>query len=100
MSDSDDAPSSTTDSAGSVASGAQARSALPSVWLRVAVLAAIIISGILAGVVGSSFARLSCTGSCDGVVGVSILVSSVGAAAAVAVIARIVLRGSDDWAHR
>ena len=69
----------------------------PPVWMRVATFAAVIIAGTLGATVGGSFARLSCTGSCQPQISGGIFLGAIAAATGTAIVVRIVLRGSDAW---
>jgi hypothetical protein len=72
-------------------------SALPSVRARVLAFASILAAGICGGLIGSSYARVSCHGNCSTPEGIGGVTGAVFAAVGVAVIAVLVLRAMAEW---
>ena len=75
----------------------QSLSALPSVGVRVAAFAAILISGLAGGLIGYSLIELQCEGSCGLPIGIGLLVGSLTAAIGMAVVAVLVMRALGEW---
>lgn len=72
-------------------------SALPSVGVRLAAFASIILSGAAGGLIGGSLVELQCEGSCGLPIGIGLLVGAVTAAAGMAVVAVLVMRALGEW---
>lgn len=72
-------------------------SALPSVAARICAFAAIIVGGAAGGLIGHSFAVLSCDGSCNIQRGLYLWIGSVIGALGVSVIAMLTLRALGEW---
>jgi hypothetical protein len=77
--------------------GPRRASALPSVRARLLAFAAIVAAGVCGGLIGLSYARLSCKGSCSAQEGGAGLAGAVLAAVGVAVIATLTLRAMGEW---
>ena len=73
------------------------KTALAPVWARALAFVAVIVGGMAGAVVGSRFGAVACTGSCDGVIGASMLTATVIAALGVAAVAVITLRVAGEW---
>ena len=74
-----------------------ALSALPSVGVRVAAFAAILVSGLAGGLIGYSLIDLQCEGACGVPTGIGLLVGAVTAAIGMAVVAVLVMRALGEW---
>lgn len=72
-------------------------SALPSRRARVLAFAAILVAGLCGALIGSSFVKLQCDGSCDTSSGLGAIVGGLTAAGGVAVVAVLVLRAMGEW---
>jgi hypothetical protein len=72
-------------------------SALPSVGARVLAFAAIVLGGVAGGLIGYTFAKLQCDGSCGVQRGIGTFVGAVGAAIGMSVVAVLVLRAIGEW---
>lgn len=75
-------------------------SALPSLRLRIGVFVMILAAGALGAVIGASYGSLACTGDCQTATGATMFVGALVPTIGAAIVARIVLRGSDGWRHR
>ncbi|MCB1028845.1 MAG: hypothetical protein KDB24_13915, partial [Microthrixaceae bacterium] len=71
--------------------------AMAPVWMRAVAFAAIMIGGLAGALVGGRFGDVACTGSCDGIIGATMLVGTVVGALGVAVVAVITLRVAGEW---
>lgn len=71
--------------------------ALAPVWMRVVAFVCIMFGGLAGAAVGSRFGDVACTGSCDGVIGASMLAGTVVGALGIAVVAVITLRVAQEW---
>lgn len=72
-------------------------SAIPSVGARVVAFAAIVISGLLAALIGAGFAGIGCTGDCTLIRGIGALVGAAFGAGGIAVVAVLALRAMAEW---
>ncbi len=72
-------------------------SAIPSVGARVAAFLAIVVSGLLAALIGAGFAGIGCTGDCTVVRGVGALFGAAVGAGGIAVVAVLALRAMAEW---
>jgi hypothetical protein len=72
-------------------------SALPSVGVRVAAFAAILISGLAGALIGYSLIDLQCEGSCGLATGIGLLVGALTASIGMAVVAVLVMRALGEW---
>ena len=72
-------------------------SALPSVEARAAAFVAILVGGGLGGLIGHSFVRLQCDGSCTVPNGLGMVVGTLVGALGVAVVAVLTLRAFGEW---
>ncbi len=72
-------------------------SALPSVRVRVAAFAAILLSGLAGALIGYSLVNLQCDGDCGLPRGLGILVGAVIAAGGMAIVAVLVMRALGEW---
>ncbi len=72
-------------------------SALPSVRVRVAAFAAILLSGLAGALIGYSHVNLQCDGDCGLPRGLGILVGAVIAAGGMAIVAVLVMRALGEW---
>jgi hypothetical protein len=75
----------------------RALSALPSVGVRVAAFAAILLSGLAGALIGSSLVALQCDGDCAVPKGLGLLIGAVIAAGGMAVVAVLVMRAIGEW---
>jgi len=75
----------------------RALSALPSVGVRVAAFAAILVSGLAGALIGYSLIDLQCEGSCGLATGVGLLVGALIASIGMAVVAVLVMRALGEW---
>ena len=75
----------------------RALSALPSVGVRVAAFAAILLSGLAGGLIGYSLIDLQCEGDCAVPTGIGLLVGALTAAIGMAVVAVLVMRALGEW---
>ena len=75
----------------------RALSALPSVGVRVAAFAAILVSGLAGGLIGYSLIDLQCDGDCGLAKGIGLLVGALTAAIGMAVVAVLVMRAIGEW---
>jgi hypothetical protein len=75
----------------------RALSALPSVGVRVAAFAAIVISGLAGALIGYSLVSLQCEGSCGVPTGIGLLTGALVAAGGMAVVAVVVMRALGEW---
>lgn len=91
-----------TRSPGTVASselaGAEPSGAVPR-SIRILAFSLICLGGIIGAVIGNSYARLSCTGSCETTAGLFLFIGAVLGAAGVAVVAGLTLRAFAEWRH-
>lgn len=72
-------------------------SALPSVRARVLAFAAILVAGIVGGLIGYGFVDLQCDGDCATPNGLGALVGGVFFAGGVAVVSVLTLRAMGEW---
>jgi hypothetical protein len=72
-------------------------SALPSVQARVLAFAAILIAGVVGGLIGYGFVDLQCEGDCATPNGLGALIGGVFFAGGVAVVAVLTLRAMGEW---
>ena len=72
-------------------------SALPSVQARVLAFAAIVIAGVVGGLIGYGFVDLQCDGNCATPNGLGALVGAVFCAGGVAIVAVLTLRAMGEW---
>ena len=72
-------------------------SALPSVQARVLAFAAIVIAGVVGGLIGYGFVDLQCDGDCATPNGLGALIGGVFFAGGVAVVAVLTLRAMGEW---
>lgn len=72
-------------------------SALPSTRARLLAFVAIILAGVVGGLIGSAFVSLQCTGDCTTPAGIGFLVGALMAAGGVAVVAVLTLRAMGEW---
>jgi hypothetical protein len=72
-------------------------SALPSTQARVLAFLAILAAGVCGGLIGYSFVKLQCTGSCGTPTGMGAFVGAIVAAVGVAVVAVLTLRAMGEW---
>ena len=77
--------------------GPRRASALPSTRARALAFAAIVVAGVCGGLIGLSYTRLSCKGSCSTQEGLAGVGGAVVAAIGVAVIATLTLRAMGEW---
>ena len=81
----------------SVPDSDRALSALPSVGVRVAAFAAILLSGLAGALIGYSLVALQCYGDCGAPKGIGLLVGAVIAAGGMSVVAVLVMRAIGEW---
>ena len=79
------------------ARGNDPKTALAPVWARVVAFVAVIAIGLAGALVGGRFGDVACTGSCDLVIGASMLTATVVAALGAAAVAVITLRVAGEW---
>lgn len=72
-------------------------SAIPSVGARAVAFAAIVISGLLAALIGAGFAGIGCEGNCTLIRGIGALVGAAFGAGGIAVVAVLALRAMAEW---
>lgn len=72
-------------------------SALPSVGVRLAAFASIVLAGLAGGLIGYSLVELQCDGDCGLPLGLGILSGSVVAAGGMAIVAVLVMRALGEW---
>ncbi|HZQ29057.1 MAG TPA: hypothetical protein VFA94_15275 [Acidimicrobiales bacterium] len=72
-------------------------SALPSVRARILAFVAILAAGIAGGLIGYSFVKLQCHGSCATPSGIGGLVGAVFGAGGVAIVSVLTLRAMGEW---
>ena len=72
-------------------------SALPSVQARVLAFAAIVVAGVVGGLIGYGFVDLQCEGDCATPNGLGALVGAVFCAGGVAIVAVLTLRAMGEW---
>ncbi|MDQ1437603.1 MAG: hypothetical protein QOK43_1232 [Acidimicrobiaceae bacterium] len=75
----------------------RAVSALPSVRARALAFAAILVSGVVGGLIGYGFVDIQCEGDCATPNGIGALVGALLAAGGVAVVAVLTLRAMGEW---
>lgn len=67
--------------------------------IRILAFSLICLGGIIGAVIGNSYARLSCTGSCETTAGIFLFIGAVLGAAGVAVVSGLTLRAFAEWRH-
>jgi hypothetical protein len=72
-------------------------SALPSVGIRVAAFASILIAGLAGAFIGFSLVELQCEGDCGLPTGVGLLTGALIAAIGMAVVSVLVMRAVGEW---
>ncbi len=72
-------------------------SALPSVGVRVAAFAAILLSGLAGALIGYSLISLQCEGSCGLPTGIGLLIGALIASIGMAIVAVLVMRALGEW---
>jgi hypothetical protein len=72
-------------------------SALPSTSARVLAFVAILVAGVLGGLIGFAVVRVECRGACGTPKGIGAFSGAVIAAGGVAVVAVLVLRAMGEW---
>jgi hypothetical protein len=77
--------------------GQRKLSALPSARARAVAFVAIMVAGIAGALIGSSFVKLQCAGTCGGPASAGGLFGALLAAGGVAVVAVLALRAMGEW---
>ena len=72
-------------------------SALPSPVARALAFAAIVVSGVVGGLIGYGFVDLQCDGACGTPNGIGALVGGLLAAGGVAIVSVLTLRAMGEW---
>lgn len=72
-------------------------SVLPSPAARALAFAAIVVAGVIGGLIGYGFVDLQCDGSCGTPNGIGALVGALFAAGGVAVVSVLTLRAMGEW---
>lgn len=72
-------------------------SALPSVGVRVAAFASIVLAGLAGGLIGYSLVDLQCDGDCGLPKGLGILAGAIVSAGGMAIVAVLVMRALGEW---
>jgi hypothetical protein len=72
-------------------------SALPSVGVRVAAFAAILLAGLAGALIGYSLVALQCDGDCGLPKGIGLLLGALTAAGGMAIVAVLVMRAMGEW---
>ena len=72
-------------------------SALPSVGVRIAAFASIVLAGLAGGLIGYSLVELQCDGDCGLPLGLGILAGAIVAAGGMAIVAVLVMRALGEW---
>jgi hypothetical protein len=72
-------------------------SALPSIRARILAFAAILVAGVAGGLIGYSFVKLQCHGSCATPSGIGGLVGAAFGAGGVAVVSVLTMRAMGEW---
>ena len=72
-------------------------SALPSPLARGVAFAAILLSGVVGGLIGYTLVKLQCDGECAVQRGIGAMVAAIGAAIGMSIVAVLVLRAVGEW---
>ncbi len=75
-------------------------SALPSRAARFAAFAAVLVAGVCGGLIGWAVTDVSCGGECDTLAGTAGVLTALGAAVGVAIVAVLTLRAMGEWRAR
>ena len=85
---------------GDVAQPTRPASALPSRTARLAAFAAVLVAGVCGGLIGWAVTDVSCGGDCDALAGTAGVLTAIGAAVGVAIVAVLTLRAMGEWKPR
>ena len=72
-------------------------SALPSPLARALALAAIVVAGVLGGLIGWALVDVQCSGACTTPTTIGLVVGALAAAGGTAIVAILVLRAMGEW---
>ena len=75
----------------------ESMSALPSVGVRIAAFASILVAGLAGAFIGYSLVELQCEGDCGVPTGLGLLCGALIAAVGMAVVAVLVMRALGEW---
>ncbi|MFK8023647.1 MAG: hypothetical protein AB8G26_06760 [Ilumatobacter sp.] len=72
-------------------------SAIPSVGVRIAAFASILLAGLAGALIGYALVDIQCEGDCATPTGIGLLIGAVVAAGGMAVVAVLVMRAIGEW---